>query len=258
MIEETVNPGRILTGPLVGVIQRYLRYAATLVVVSQLACASAQPSAYDQFTVPPETFLETTRTIALFPLSADVHMPQCVDSIAEHAMTVELEAAGLSLVPSFVQQEIWMRIVEDAGGFYDPLTGELHEARAAAGLQQFRAELQAKEAPDAILYPYVSAVEVSAVAGKARWDGTSESVSRRLGDLVLAFSYVIVIEDLAGTPMFVNGGGLQVAERWDWSSGQVVSVPAEDLCAEPDRIIGAVGFALEPLTQRASARPPRP
>jgi hypothetical protein len=233
-------------------------YAAALVVASQLACASSQPSAYDQFTVPPERFLETTRTIALFPLSADVDVPQCLDSISEHAMTTDLEAAGFSLIPSFVQQEIWMRITEDAGGFYDPLTGELDEVRSAAGVQRFRAELRAKDAPDAILYPHVWAVEASAVGGRARWDGTSEAVSRLLGDLVLALSYVIVVEDLEGTPMFVNGGGLQVAERWDTSSDEVVSVSAEDLCAEPDRIIRAVDIALAPLMQRASARPPTP
>ena len=222
-----------------------------MVVASQFGCASSQPSAYDQFTVLPETFFETTRTIALFALSAegDVDVPLCVDSISEHAMSVRLAAAGLTVIPSFVQQEIWLRITEDAGGFYDPITGALDEERFEAGVEQFRAELNAKAAPDAVLYPHVWRVEVPASGGKAMWDGVSESVSYRLGGIVSALSYVIVIEDPKGIPLFVNGGGLGVAERWDSAQLAIVDVPADELCDAPDRIVEAVEIALAPLTE---------
>jgi hypothetical protein len=234
-----------------------MRYPIALLATSQLACASAQPPAYDQLIIQP-VLLDSIHTIALFPLSADVDVPECLDSIAEHAMTVRLEAAGFALIPSFVQQEIWMRITEDAGGFYDPITGELDEARYAAGVQEFKAELATKEAPDAVLYSQVETVEATAVAGHARWDGVSESVSYWLGDLVLALSYVIAIEDLDGVPLFMNGGGLGVAERWDTSSEQIASVPADRLCAEPERIVRAIEIALEPLVQHVTAPPTTP
>ncbi len=227
----------------------YSRGAAALVIASQFACASTPPPAYDQFTVPPAKFLETIRTIALFSLSADSDedIPPCVDSIAEHVVTTRLEAAGFSVIPSFVQEEIWTRITEDAGGFYDPLTGELDQERFDDAVRQFRAELAAKEAPDATLYPHIWRAEVDAVLGKATWDGVSESGSYRLGDLVLVRSYVVVIEDQDGTPLYVNGGGLHLAERWDGAQRDIVDIPIEELCEEPERIVHAIEIAMDPL-----------
>ena len=232
----------------------YFRGAAALLVASQLACTSARPPAYDQFTVPPAKFLETIRTIALFSLSVEGNgdIPPCVDSIAERTLSSELEAAGFSVIPSFVQEEIWTRITEDAGGFYDPLTGELDQDRFDTGVEQFRAELQTKQAPDAVLYPHVWSAEVDAALGKAIWDGVSESGSYRLGNVVLVRSYVVVIEDPEGTPLYVNGGGLHLAERWDSAQREIVGVPVHGLCAAPERIVQAVAIALGPLIERGA------
>jgi hypothetical protein len=106
-----------------------------------------------------------------------------------------------------------------------------------------------------MLYPEIWVVEAETPYGRARWDGTSQEVGGATGGYVLALSLVIVIQDMNDTDLYVNGGGIQVIERWSAAQGGWEPIPPELLFGDYDRIAQAVGTALEPLGRRGVTIP---
>ncbi len=103
--------------------------------------------------------------------------------------------------------------MEESGGFFDPYTGERHEQRFQTAVEQLEQELRDRFDPDALVYPEIWAVEAQNSYGTAMWDGTSQSASR-MGAIVMALSLIVIIEDIDGNELYVNGGGIAIAERY--------------------------------------------
>ncbi len=218
------------------------------------ACVIRPSSSYDHFLVPSGEFRDSVTRIVLAPvvLQTDVAVPEAVLQRIDSLIAGELSASGFEVVPSFVYEEIWMRLNEEAGGFFDPYTGERDEDRFQQAVDQLKLELREGFDPDALVYPEIWPVEAPVSYGTASWDGVRQT-SFGVSEVILALSVVVVIEDMGGKELFVNGGGLEVAEMWSRALG-VVRRPTRDMFGDDQRLIDAVEVALHPLLEGRRAR----
>lgn len=224
-----------------------LRAAVALLGSVPLACAKI-PSAYDQYLIPEAEFRVKVNKVVVAPvvLQTDIAVPESILVQLDSLIQRKLTAAGLGVVPSFVYEEIWNRLNEEAGGFFDPYTGVRDDERFNAAVSALKQQLRDEFGPDAIVYPEIWPVNAPVSYGTAQWDGVKRSAPYLTS--VAALSLVVVVEDMDGTELFVNGGGLGVTEVWSRTLG-VVSMPPEWAFSEEGCLAEAVDVALSPLVK---------
>jgi hypothetical protein len=218
---------------------------ALLTTIVATGCYRAE-SAYDLFLVPSEQFHSEVSSVVLAPTVAqtDVAVPESVLVRLDSLIALKLDSFGFDVVPSVVYQEIWTRLTEEAGGFYDPYTGEQDEELFEETVDELKRELQDGFDPDAIVYPEIWSVDAPVSYGRARWDGVERSAPGLTE--VVALSLIVVVEDMEGKELYANGGGLGVAEAWDRTSGIEPRPPAAIFQPEGS-LAEAVDVALNPL-----------
>jgi PAS domain-containing protein len=211
------------------------------------ACGT-QPSAYDQFLVPEQQVKDSIQRLVLAPVAVqtEIEVPESVLVRVDSLVEMRLLEAGFTTVPSQVYDELWTRLMEEAGGFYDPYTGERDDARFEAAVDQLKAELRTRFNPDALLYPEIWSVEARNYYGVARWDGMSQN-AYRMGEFVRALSLIVIVEDLDGNEVYVNGGGIALTEVFASEAKGVVTASPAKIFEDPDRLDKAVDVALQPF-----------
>ena len=71
----------------------------------------------------------------------------------------------------------WEKITRDAGGFYDPVTGELDQARFDAARRTALAAFAKRHDVRGAVFPVVVSRDASVVSGVAKWDGAEQLVA---------------------------------------------------------------------------------
>jgi hypothetical protein len=126
--------------------------------------------------------------------------------------------------------------------------------------------VKARFGADALVLPYLRTVTASfnpALFGgvDAKWDGASESMLSGTFDKILppqvrgtvpALSLFVRIEDLGGSLLYSNAGGIQLLQKLAPAGGRFsgdtfVPVPQSELLADQARIQQAVSYALQPF-----------
>jgi hypothetical protein len=217
-----------------------------------MSCVRAR-SDYDLFLVPEKQLQDSVEKLVLVPVTvqADIDPPDSVLILMDSLIEGRLRSAGFSTIPALVYDEIWTRIMQEAGGFYDPYTGRRDEELFTTSVERLKTELQERFDPDALVYPEIWSVEAQNYYGTARWDGVSQS-AYMLGEFVEALSLVVVVEDLAGNELYVNGGGLALAEEYASADIGIVRAPADSIFQDPEMVEQAVDLALRPLVRERS------
>jgi hypothetical protein len=226
--------------------------SAAAVMAAATACAPTR-SNYDLYLVPREEFSDSIERMVLAPVAVEaaVEVPESVLMMVDSVIADRLSILGFSVIPSVVYEELWTRIVEESGGFFDPYTGERHEQRFQTAVMQLKQELRDRFDPDALVYPEIWLVEAENAYGTAMWDGASQSAAR-MGALVMALSLIVTIEDIDGNELYVNGGGIALAERYSSELSQTVPAAPGQIFEDPERVVNAVDVALEPLASKRS------
>ncbi len=208
----------------------------------------------DPFLVPPAEFFGSVATIVATPviLPEGIDAPDSVLTWFENLIEETLEDAGFTVVPKRAYVDIWTRITDAAGGFFDPFTGELDEQRYQVGLDELFAELNERYSPDAILYPELWIVEAPTSGGYARWDGAVQPVGTSATSAVLALSLAIIVQDMDAVELYSNVWGLEVLELYNRNFVAFEAIPSEDLFADGERNATAVTQALAPLVERVT------
>ena len=236
-----------------------------------LAACTLPPDEYDPFVVPAERVYPATENIVLAPVvpppGVEVSMAAAarIDSVVEQQLT----EAGFRVVPAAEYGQIWDRILQQMGGFFDPLTGERDEGKFAAARRELLAELQGRFDTQVVMYAELEMVDAFVDNGLAEWDGITHRIGRnntiasqfrgsfergeyadRDDGIVSAISLVLAVDGADGEEMYRNFGGLEV-----------VSVPLAFaplgsfvLIAEDERVSVSVGIALGPLLRGRRAR----
>ena len=220
-------------------------------------CATRTP--YNPFKVSRETFFGHTKTIAMTPfmLPSDLENPEPVRTEFESLIEAKLRSAGFSVVASGDYADIWKRVTEQMGGYFDPVTGKQDEAKFKAAQEHARREIATKSSADALVHAGFTVVGAAFASGTAQWNGTSEPVgtggfwAQLLGNLgglqgkIPALSLLVIIEDVNGAEEYANAGGVQLLSKVSY--GKFVPVPRDALFADKARNAAAVSIALDPL-----------
>lgn len=237
-------------------------------------CAGKRSSP-DPFLVPARDFFRSIHTLVLVQVAPPQDLAVAEERLADldSVIAEEVEAAGFAVVEAEMSAEIWGRVIDYTGGFYDPYSGERDESRFAAAKARFAEELVERFGADAVVYPEIWIVDAPFSDGVARWDGTTQDLLTTGGKVlswvgaiaaalasqereplpagrVRALSLGILIEDVRGDMLYTHAGGIQTLEKMGWSEGDIRAAPEDEVLADRARNRRAVVVALAPLRDR--------
>ena len=236
-----------------------------VIVLMAVGCATTPP--YKPFKIDQNKFYANTKTIALAPcwIRPDLEVSGQVIEKFELLIGDKLSEAGFSVVSSKHYRDIWKRMIEQMGGYFDPKTGKRDESKFKAVREHCYRELGRKFNSDAVLISRIMIIEAPFYQGfnnlVAQWGGAEEPFDIRHGAIrfldttiksgtIPALSLGVIIYDIHGTTVYVNRGGIQVLAKY---SGSLVPVPKDELFVYDERNVAAVNFALEPLIQKSGS-----
>jgi len=239
---------------------------ALVITLVGVGCSASKPPE-NPFKTDRDTFLEEVHTIALAPLNISVKVDDMEKVKAEFEQLIEkkLNEAGYKIISSKKFADTRKRLIEETGGYYDPISGERDENKYVAIKKKTREELSSKYGADAILYPHIIVVKVPFKDGggildmPVEWDGAKEKIDMRSGVVkflsnstisgnINALSLWVAITDTDNVTLYKKQGGIQVLSKFDRG---LVSVPKNELLTKSERNEGAVNIALEPLVRKA-------
>ena len=223
-----------------------------------LACISLPARTPDPFAVPRQEFFDSVGTVVVASTSVVGEVVVADSFLTEIETLIEegLRAAGFSVVSATEYADIWDRLADESGGFFDPYTGERDEVTFRAAADRLQAELLERFDPDAFLYPEIWEVEAPFSVGVASWGGVSQNITGGggySGD-ILATTLLVAIQDTAGNELYSKEAGIQVLEYMH--QGEFVRLNAEQLFSDSIWVSAAVSRALDPLIQGRPASPP--
>jgi len=237
-------------------------------------CAIEPPEPPSHFTLAHDDFYAKVRTIAIAPLATppDFENPTPVAAKFEMLIVKILRDGGYSVVSSTEYAAILDQAKSRQGGYFDPLTGKLDEAKYDAILKAARHDLSAKFKVDAVLYPSILAVDAKWFDQTAYWDGATDSIQSFTGlvekgvvkfvtepetyligkgpheeGTVKAYSLAVLIEDVDGNKLYANQGGIQVLSKM--MGNTFIPLFREDLFNDEARNTKAVDIALEAVSR---------
>lgn len=222
------------------------------------ACAPVATAPDNPLKVSEQEFKSKIKTIALAAVVVprDIEKPDRVTAKFESLIEAKLRDAGFSVVLSRESEEIRERMTRQMSNYFDPRTDELiDEAKFKTVREHILRELSVKFNVDAVLHPSIRLVRAPWNLGTASWHGTTESIKpewMRFFDAltsvgssgsVRALSLVVDVEDIHGTRLYSNAGGVQVLSKIS-AEGTSVPVPQSELLANDERNLMAIDIAL--------------
>jgi hypothetical protein len=235
-----------------------------------LAACGAKRAPYDPFRVPREQLAPALKVVALAPLEApsDIEQPELVKSRFLATIEARLNEAGIAVIPPADVGPVLKAAMEWRGGFYDPKTGALDEAKLQGAREEALQNLAAKHGRvDALVLPDIRVVRAVLAEDTAYWSGTKEFAATTgwkaaLGvshsGNVRALSLVVRLTGARGEDLYVDSGGIRVLDKISMR-GERVPVPATELFLDDGRNAKAVSLALDALVdaaRRAATAPP--
>ena len=232
---------------------------AAVAAVAFIGCAAQKAPPRDPFSVPREQILQNIRTVALTEISLPDNIidPEAVKKEFQGLIRATLEAGGFSTIPQHQFESRWKAAVAEAGGIYDPVTGQLKEELAKQLRRKVYTSLRSELGADGVLVARIVPVAAGFKSGKARWDGAwqvfqpgAATTEPLLGywttGSVPALSLQVWLWDVDENVVYSNAGGIEVTSTM--SFGRFLDVPAKNLLKDSVRNSQSVGLALTPLT----------
>ena len=225
----------------------------TLLVVS---CASDKPR-YNPFQVKKEEIRDRVKIVALAPVGVGDDVPNGTEARQEFGEMVasELGTLGFQTVPTTEYEQVFNRLRDEAGGFFDPNTGKADNEKFKKVNDLCRRELATKFHADAVLYPAIHVFSVHFFQDHAKWDGVKESIGGAVPGWVSAFtgtyssgtvpalSLCVTLKDIDGNNLYSECGGIQLAAKLVGHSFRKVN--DEKILTDPQRNTNAVAIAFK-------------
>ena len=223
-----------------------------MLVLLTIGCFRSSVRPYEGVVLPPFNDGLTKGPMAVVPvrLPDDLEAPDEVADAIDSLVAATLVDAGISIVPSARYSAIWQRLVEEAGGFYDPFTGRRDETKYDSAVTTLYRELDSLHAPTAWVYPEVWIVEAEVANGVAHWDGVAQRAGGAWFTTILALTFEVSVEDTSGVAIFKNGKGLELYERVD-AQGDIEPMPRGLMFQNAARLSLVVRDVLGPLVALA-------
>lgn len=221
-------------------------------------CSTPTPRT-SPFKVSKEEIRNRVKVVAVAPLPVEDELPNDSQAREEFAtlLITELNNLGFQTVPPAEYEQIFNRLRDEVGGFFDPITGKADKDKYKKVQDLCRRELATKSHADAILYSSLETFSVRFANDFAAWDGTKESVTdaswvwRALGGThygnVTALSVCVALTDTEGNRLYGKCGGVQLLAKT--SGGSFSKIPESKVLTDSVRNANAVRYTLEPLRE---------
>jgi len=238
------------------------RWSSVLLACAAIATASAcskgvKKVEVDPYLVPRSQVREGVSTIAVAPVRIPDGLPNNREIEAHFTALIEekLHEGRFSILFPYEYASFWDEALAESGNPEDVASDDRDHAKIAAVTIQVLDRLGIAGAVQGVLVPTVKVVEAPFAAGKAEWDGTSQSI--KSGNLVRDFlagspngtvgalSLVVSLYNMDGDLLYEKGGGIQVLSLMEGKD--FVLVPRNELFKDDDRIAKSVDIALHPL-----------
>jgi hypothetical protein len=220
----------------------------------------------DVFAVPQEQIFAQVNRVGLLSVSFEEQWPRNATAAAEfERLAIEwLTKANMAAVPSSAYAEIEARLMKEAGGWFDPLNGEVIAAKRQSIRAKAQAEFVASHELNGLLELRVDVIGARMFEQKARWHGVTEGarVPSNRGKLMQAFldhsatvsgslpalSVAAILSDANGKQLYGRYGGLQLMSLYqDDPVTEFFDVDPGFLFSDPVRNERAIRLALRPL-----------
>jgi hypothetical protein len=234
-----------------------------------LSACGAKRAPYDPFRIPREQLAPALKVVALAPMDVPngIEEPEVVKARFLASIEARLREVGIAVIPPADVGPVLQAAMEWRGGFFDPKTGELDEAKLRGAREEALQNLAAKHGRvDALLVADVRIVRATLHNDRASWDGVTESAGASgwkaaLGvthsGAVRALSLVVRLTGANGEHLYVDSGGIRVLDKISMR-GERVPVPIPELFQDEERNAKAVSLAIDPLVAAVRAAPTAP
>jgi len=231
-----------------------------LAAMLAIACGGrANQQAASAWLVPQERFFAKVDTIGIssFWVPDSLENPAPVRALFDSLVSEQLRQAGYALVRVPEMRAFSDSEIREHGQF-NPKTGERDTAALRTATEHALGRL-AQQYPqvDAFLMPDLVVVPALVEGQDAYWDGTSQGFTsfadvmlmREYSGRLPAFSLCVRFWDPAGTPMYHDHGGVQLAAT------PRKAIERSKLFINAERNLAAVRIALGPILRRPAAKP---
>jgi hypothetical protein len=233
-------------------------FVSTLIIAVLSGCAAAP---YDPFVVSRSEIYEKVDTLAMLPMQCPEFDRKSETSARYEALITEhLEAAGFKVISSKESADITNAIVEQLGGIFDPVTGQVSETKRQAVSDHLVKEMNAKFDIDGFVAPRFDVVAAPWSGNSANWDGATDVTTGKTGfwaafgnsnmsGTIPAMSLIVVLKNKTDTESYYVGrGGVQLIARYgeSFASG-FTDIPTSEWFVDPARDAAAVSIALSAL-----------
>ena len=219
--------------------------------------------------VPRERLLADHQRVALIPLAiGSLAQREVVTARYAELLRPRLAAAGFVVVTGDAYTSDWEQLIRDAGGFYDPVTGRLDQARFDAARRTALAALAKRHDIRGAVFPAIVSRDASVISGVAKWDGAEQivadsdskfgayfTVAAFLTAEFRALSLQLRIVDADNQTLYESYGGIQALSQFE--KGHIVDVPESRLFGNPARDVSAVDLVTVELSAKPAEKPGR-
>ncbi len=237
------------------------RCIRTLAFIFLVAAITGCVTPYDPFVISRAEIYERVDTLVMMPLQCpDFDRKEEVSARYEALITERLEAAGFKVIPSKESSSIRNSMIEQMGGIFDPITGQVSEEKRQAVSDHLVQELNAKFDFDAYIAPKIVTVRANWSGNSATWDGVTDTVSGKtgfwaslknpnMGGTLRAMSLFVVLRDKTDSEgYYVGRGGIQlVAHYGETFASGFVDIPESEWFVDQEKDVTAVAIALSAL-----------
>lgn len=168
---------------------------------------------YSALRIPAEEFRSRVSTVCVVPVRAEFPLPGGQAKLTEldDVMVSVLKGRSLTAVPPSGTEAVFKRAIEQAGGYYDPHSGWIDEAKYSQVRAQTLQSLKNELGCDALLTATVAVVTAPVKNGTATWDGVAYPVGGGAGTRgwVKALSLWVTIRDLDDREIYFHTGGIE-------------------------------------------------
>lgn len=239
--------------------KRCVRALVSIFLITAITGCVTPP--YDPFVISRSEIYERVDTVAMMPLQCpDFDRKEEVSARYEALITERLEAAGFKVIPSEESSSIRNSMIEQMGGMFDPITGQVSEEKRQAVSDHLVQELNAKFDFDAYIVPKIAIVKASWEGNSATWGGVTETVSGKTGfwasfnnsnmfGTIPAMSLVVVLRDKTDSEGYYVGiGGIQLIGHYgETFAGGFVQIPESEWFVDQEKDVTAITIALSAL-----------
>ncbi len=208
--------------------------------------------------VPAPEFRERVRTVCLTTPQSQITLPVIDDRLAriEQLLGDRLRDGGYRVVPSAETTAAMSRALADAGGYYDPHTGDIDVSRRAIVRPQLFQTLHERLGCDAMLKAVVAVVSVPFANGHVWWDGRRETYDSGLKEgWTTGLSLWVAISDLREDELYFHTGGIETIVDLDvgFFGSEFKPTDETQVLTDEARLAQAVELSLAPLLAASPA-----